>query len=81
MTTANPGDMPAFPVSDLASAQPDTIDQSVAMTRGMDLRTYIAIRAMQGLLAGNYDGQGSVAEAAWDQAQAFLAEGTQRGQL
>lgn len=49
----NPKDTsgPAFPVSDLQGASPRTMDDLIAMARGMSRRDYFAAEAMKVLLA------------------------------
>ena len=49
----NPKDTsgPAFPVSDMQSASPRTVEEGKAMARGMSRRDYFAAEAMKVLLA------------------------------
>lgn len=42
---------PAFPVADMQSAKPGTIDELVAFARGLSLRDHFAGLAMQGFCA------------------------------
>jgi hypothetical protein len=45
---------PAFPVADVAMAEPQTIDEGRAMARGgLTVHDYFAAKALQGLIAGS----------------------------
>lgn len=56
----------AFPVADLESAEPSTVDQGRAMARGMSLRDYTAIEAMKALLTGHLSHYGHENHWPWD---------------
>lgn len=75
MSTIDDGG-PAFPVSDMASASPMTISESVSLARGMSLRDYFAAKVMQGFCADHTRDQlknpSSLAIFAYELADAML---------